>query len=457
MCQCVPTTNLVCQTINDISVAQPECQTLPDDTLQVNPFYRATNNMSYWTYKVVSACDAGQDNPITDIYIPVYEGISSSMLTVSERILNCARFEDVPYDMENPAGVLPPMGFNFIHIPIDGRYGLGACAIYRLNIVGNFPAVTGSIYTMTEDGTVWDYDTNYLVPGEPPTPRLALTKDAEVVINGAQATINYKVNVINTGNIDLFDVNFNDMVLYDGNNVVVGPITVDPDTISVTIPEAGTIILTGNIGDILIGETVEITYAVPIEQFNTNGNFVFTSVTRASNDQTQVTLDTSVTIEVVAFNAALTCTTFPGIPNRGNFRISIGNTNGAPSQITFSGTVEIPPLVTFRFVNNQLCNLTFADTGEPVPVNTDISGRLVNYSCDYMVSANTTLNLPFEFIITAVEPSLGGSLVTWNFNDVQLTVPNSQVYIGTSNLPLSQSLDVSLQSNCSNLCPEQPA
>lgn len=446
MCNCIPSTNQFCQEQNSISVAQPVCQILPDGSSQVNPYFDMMSNISYWSYKLVSVCDITQSVTPLDIYIPIYENISQEMVNVEERILSCGRFEQVPFDFENPAGTIPPLGFQYLHIPFNSRFQTGVGVNFRVSLLGNFPTASGAIFVNTNTQLL-EFDAGYLVPSEPPSPRLTVTKTGDLTIDGTSASIDYNVTVTNTGNTDLDNIMLVDTITYDSSSIVIGQIT-PPAGINVDTSVPGTIRLTGDLGTLAMGESTSINYIVPIESFAVPNTFVFSSSTVASNSETQGTTNTEVAIPVVALTTGVGCMVLQN--NEGEFTYSLTSVPQSPlTEIDLSASINIPDDVIIQFTSYGMCDASFI-TGGPVPLNTDVSNARIIIDCSASIPPNGTMTFTINFRVVSIT-SLQGVLQSI-IDAVRLQTENSQVFLGATPIPNSTTLTVDLDASCDNVC-----
>lgn len=450
ICECIPSANIACQNQESISVAQSQCQILPDNTTMENPFYDSTLNITYWSYKLVIGCPQSPIVEPTIIYIPIYENISTEMLSVSEFILSCGRFEEVSFDFDTT--ITPPAGFKYVRIPVNDRYTTGTSATYRLAVLGNYPQAIQSILVQTNGADLLTFDADYQVPGEPANARLSVTKTAEVSIVDNQATINYTATVTNTGNVNLADVSYLDTINYDNENVSIGTITVDPSTINVDTSTPGTIVLSGDLGNLNMGESAVITYSVPLTGYNRPGNFVFASSTTARSGDVTNTTNTEINVEVVQFSTNAVCNVSSS--NTGEFIIGISSVPSSPdSNIFITDTITVPTGVTVQFISFGSCTAVFADTGEPVLLNTDVTDRQIVITCTANIPPSGTMNYTFSLraISTTTIQQTPGEIVNI-ITDVTLQDPSMQVLLGVSPLPNTVSMEAGGEAVCSNVC-----
>lgn len=448
MCDCIPASNITCGSDNEIGLAQPTCQELPDGTTNTNPYFDSPNNISYWTYKILNLCNIfGRE-----IFIPIYSGIPIESITVDELILTCGRFEQIPFDIENPPGVTPPEDFQYLHISLGTRFTQANTGVYRLAIVGNYPATPQALYVIDVLGEVLEFNFDYLVPSEPQFPRLAVTKQGVVNANGNQGSIDYTVTVSNNGNTDLTDVMINDTTSYDGLSITIGAITTTPP-LDVDVSMPGTIRITGNLGDIAEGESVVITYTVPIENVADPNSYSFNSATSAMNTDTQASIDTTVLVEAVQLGISLMCdinTAFDG-----TFDLLLTNIANSPRfNISLMSTILIPTDITVQFVSFAACVATYATTGEPVPLNTDITGRAINIQCDAVLPPSITNRELIELRVISSSADSTGSNIPLTIQNAILTTPDvDQIFLGTvPNLPIIRNINVSVDTDCENPC-----
>lgn len=440
--------NLVCQEQDSISITQPAMQSIPDDTQVGNPYFNMDSNISYWTYKLISLCDVTQFVIPLDIYIPIYSNVSQEMLTVDEEIISCGRFEEISFDFQSPNGVTPPLGFKYLHISFDNRFGRGNAVVFRLAILGNFPTAAESIYVNTNQSLL-EFDANFLVPSEPLTPRLTVTKDGSLAINGETGIIEFNATVTNTGNTDLVDVQFLDTITYNAVDISIGTI-VPPTGLTVNTSMPGIIEIAGSIGDLTMGASIELSYEVPLEGFSRPDTFIFNSVTKASSGAVLGFVNSQLAVPVVSMGTSVRCSTMDS--DSGSFSFSISSIPMSPlTEIDIEGTISIPNGVVVRFSSFSNCTGTFPD-GNPVPLNTNITDNSITLSCEATVPSSATMNYTITFDV--IEISDIQSDIIFSLNRVELQAPNSQVYLGATPLPNQAELIISLEGNCNNNCIE---
>lgn len=458
-CICPPSTNIVCNSqtgtsefADVISIAQPECVILPDNTLRSNPFYDETISTSYWAYKIVVNCNANLFSAV-NIYIPIYENIEEQELVVSERILSCGRFEEVSYNFSNPQGVTPPEGFKYINIPVSGRYTTAACVLYRLSILGDYPQVQQNIFIQERGGGIVEFTADYLVAGEPLIPRITVLKDSQVLIVNNEASIDYTVTITNTGNVDLGEISYLDIINYDGTNITIGSITVNPSSVQIDTSTNGTIRLTDIFPSLNMGQTITITYNVPIVSFATPDTYVFTSSTTATSEQSQGSkVPSTAEIQVVEFTSTANCNVIQ--PNSASFAFgAISIPNSPTAQLDFENTITIPSNVVVTFTSFGGCTAVFEDTGEPVPINMPITNTEIDVICSATVNSNASVEFVVSFVVVSVN-ILAQQMaeVVSSLDSVSLVDPSQQVLLGVAPLPNIVRVNIDSTSECSNPC-----
>lgn len=454
-CQCPPSNNIACSTrISDnndsITVAQSECVILNDNTTQNNPYFDRDTNMSYWGYKVIVSCNVNELIAPNEIYIPIYENIDIQSLVIYERILSCGRFEPVSFDFSTPTGVTPPEGFKYIRIPVNDRYQRGVSVYYRVELMGVFPPEMQSILIEDTQGNILTFDQVYMVPGVPLVPSLAVMETTQMNINGNVVSIDYVATILNNGNVDLTDVMFSDVINYEGSNVDLGMIVVQPDTINVDTSVSGVIRLSGSIGDLAMGEMTQVLFTINIARFLAPGSYNFASTTMAVSGDTQNVINTMDTVEVVQFGTLSRCS-FPE-SNEGDFTIGIQSIPDSPlSNITVTSIMDIPQTVIIQFLDFGGCQAVDADTGEPILLNTDVTNVEIRFTCDVTVpeSGSFLTDIAIRVISTGFESNL---VISSTMVDVALQEENSQVFLGAAPLPNEARIDVIGNTECMNTC-----
>lgn len=458
-CECLPSANIVCVTNQNINVTQPACQRLPDDTLQPNPYFNIESNFSYFTYTVIGSCALA----FTDVYIPVCDTLTMDLLTVNESLASCGRFNPVSYTFENPVGVIPPEGFQYIRIQSEDRFDAGACVTYRLQLMGDYENGGIGILVLTTPNGDLAFDGGYTVPTCPQVPRVTITQTVERFIMDNTATLMYTTNIANTGNVDLTEIAFSNPITYDSGNVTLGTITTVPPDLIIT---SGNDLITFSttIDTLNIGEMITFTYTIPIAGFAGPGTYTFSSMATAtlptSDDLTILTLGesvtnatTNITIEVVAV-AGSACCIVDG--NTITFQMNIVNQPNSPSTfIDVGATLQLISPLTIRFTSLSSCGAVFPD-GSPVPLNQDItSGDLIDIGCiNQSLPIGTSLQLQVIFDIISINTSMLPPFppLVLTLVDINLTATDAQIFLPVTGLPATATANVNTTLNCSLQC-----
>lgn len=451
-CNCIPNEIICCcGPQSGISVVQPACQTLPDGSVVNNPAFAAILSLSYWTYKFFTDC--GLDTqPITTIALPVCETLTTDSVTVFEKIDGCGDSVSVPFTLvsTDPQFGTAPEGYQWLLVNSDGRYGKGVCVELQIQLTGNFPPAVQPI-EVNADTSVLTFDCGcFLVPRCNPQGELAVIKRCSRTIVDNRVTLSYEVNVTNTGNAALPNVQYLDTVFIP-STLGLGTITVTPASLNVNTSVPGQIIISGNIGIIPPGGQVNITYTIPITSVPSPELYVINNTAMAS---AAGTMDiSSCTTEFDAVEVSTTkCCTISG--NNGSFTITLASIPQSPTtNVNVEDHLLIPNGVTLQFTSFGGCNAVFSSGGEPVPLNTNISGPVdITLTCsNVLVPAGGSISKTVTF--TIVSTTFFGTAVIQNLvNNVTPTNPDSQVFLGAGQLPVQSNIDVSLNLVCRNPC-----
>lgn len=456
-CNCRPQQNLVCvnqgsgdsNNRNNITIAQPTCVILPDSSMEENPYFDATDNYSYWSYKIVVSCTTPDDFLPTNIYFPLYTSIEQDSVTVTERIVTCGSFNEVPFTFENPSGITPPEGFKYLSIAIDNRYTNSISAVYILRIKGSYPTTSQPIYVNTNDTGVITYEGDFLIPGEPLMPRIAISKASTLFIADNQASADYVVTISNTGNTMLENIQYTDTVNYLASNITIGMVTALPeDIINVDTSTPGTVRLTGNIPNLNPGENFVLSYNIPITSISTPDTYSFTSNATVTSNDINASVSDDLLLEAVSFTDNILCST--NTSGEGVFTIALESIQNSPeSEIIVNSLMTIPSGITVRFTDFSNCTAVFSGTENPVPLNMDITDSIIAIRCDVVISPRSTTNIPIRYTIT--RSMVSGSqlnLISYEFDSLTLANPSTQVLLNATPIPDSNGVEIGIEAEC---------
>lgn len=453
-CMCPPVNNIFCRTSNGLGIFQPQCQIVPNGDRIENPFFDAVANISYYTYGLINTCN-GVNGNVTDYYVAICENIPiEDVISVDALFDGCPDFAPIAFDFENLGPIGPPPGYEFLHIILNGALTEGACAEFRIALAGNYPP-TVIPQTVISQGVVTTQrnlgvsSENMLIsPGCPAVPRLTVMKNCGVIIDNNMANVVNQVVVSNTGNADVSGVMFNDIVNYNGSAITIGTVTVNPDTINVDVSTPGIIRLTGDLGDIPVGGAITITYDIPVASISSPGVYTFMNSATATGNETQGSAQCSTTIEAVEFTTENCC---EGIGNgQETFRMSVTNIANSPATaVVLSALLTVPSGVVVQFTNFDTCMADFVDTGEAVPLNTDVTNRQIRLSCANSLQSSSTMSFDIDFtIITTTNISSTPVIISNVIDAVTLQEPDTQIIVAVTPLPNTATIDVAGALNC---------
>ncbi len=453
-CNCVPYTNICCcGAKNGISVTQPTCQTLPDGRVVTNPaFVGPPTSKSYWTYKFITDC-TNETRAISNFAILICETISSSNLTVSEKIDGCGEFVSVPFTLakSDPNFGTAPSGYQFLKVENNNRYEKGVCVAYRLELNGDYPTATQPIKVKAANNVI-TFDCNcFLVPKCPAQGQLSITKNCTETISNNQLTLSYALSVTNIGSAALNNVQFQDSISIP-TQLIFGTITVNPPTLSVDTSTPGQIKISGNLGTLNPGQSTNISYQFPITAISSPGRYTVANTSTATATGTQATASCSLTIDAVQLSVVKCCGVTGG--NKGSFTLKLASVGSSPdTMVNIVDNLVIPNGVTVQFNDFGGCVATFAGSGSPVPLNTNIAGPVtINLQCGSVAvpqGGSVQKVITFTVVSTSV---FGTAQLTNTIQQVVLVNPDKQVFLGASPIPAEADINVVTAAACGNPC-----
>lgn len=459
-CECRPTSNTICGgQQGGISVTQPTCQQIPEMGVMENPFFDAQENRSYFSYSLVINCL----DPVTDVYFLVCEDISTT-LVVEYALGRCQVFVPTEFTFENPPGILPPEGFQYIHVVIGemgADFGPGVVATFRLSILGNFiNGGTGPIVVISEDGT-FTFDNGYDLPTCPAEPRITVTQQSLVEYENNTATIFLITDVVNTGNVDLENIMLTSNITYDSSNLTLGTIRTEPEDVTVTITN-DLITFEAMIASLARGEDVQLVYEIPIVGFAAPNTYTLNSMANATTMFT-IGLVTE-TIEAEGTNTLeITILVSRVLPSacciiNGDeiiFRANIQNDVNSPAlRVNTSSMLQLRDFASIEFLSFSNCTATFPD-GSPVPLNQILnSNEMITITClDQLITSNATIQLDVIFRIRSIGISfVDPGTFDYSLSTIELVDPDSQILLPVTGLPATASVDVFTDFVCDGPC-----
>ncbi len=452
-CTCSPYLNICCcGAKNGISVVQPACQNLPDGSVVNNPAFVPELDKSFWTYKLITDCSQAT-KAISNFVIPVCDIIPAENIIVSEKIDGCGQFVPVPFTLTktDPNFGTAPEGFQFLKIETEDRYEKGVSVEYRLEIVGDFPLAVQPIKVKAGTSILtFECDDCFLVPECNPQGELVLIKECGHTIINNQATLHYSLSVTNIGNAALDDVDFKDTIFIP-TQLITGPITVTPPTLTVDTTIPGQVRISGNLGTIEPGGVVPITYEIPIASITTAGEYLINNTADVSAKGTKDSASCTTKIDVVELRADKCCT-IDG--NQGTYTLTISSENDSPDIVVdIHDHMEVPTGVTIKFTSFNGCEARFSGSGDPVPLNTDITGPVgLDFICKSALipsGGSFQKTLSFTLVSSSV---LGTAVIDNTITEVIPVDPGAQVLLGVLNLPASAQIDIQLNMICQKPC-----
>lgn len=451
-CSCTSYTNICCcGPQNGISIVQPTCQTLPDGRVVNNPAYDSLSTKSFWTYKIITDC-GDNTRAVSNFAIPICQSIETQSVEVFEKIDGCGEFQSIPFTLSltDPNFGNAPTGFQWLKIETSERYEKGVSVEYRIQLVGNFDTDAQPIKVKAATNILTFDCECFLMPKCIPAGVLSVIKTCNHTIVNNQVTLNYQVNVTNTGGTALNNVQYLDTVFLS-STLMLGTITVSPSTLSVNTSTPGEVVISGNLGTINPGDTVIVTYTIPITSVTTPRNYIVNNTARASATGTENTDSCSTNFDTVELSVVKCCNISQ---NTGSFIVTISSVGQSPTTtVNVIDNLTIPSGITLQFNNFGGFTATFTSSEEPVPLNSDIIGptNITLRANSLAIPAGGSINKTVSF--TIISSSLFGTATIENaVSNIVLTDPSSQVFLGAGQLPVKSDIDVTLSLTCRQPC-----
>lgn len=452
-CTCSPYSNLCCcGTQNGITVVQPTCQNLPDGSVVNNPAFAVGLNTSFWTYKFLTDCN-NLTRAISNFGIPICAEINADNITVEEKIDGCGRYSFVSFELitNDPNYGAAPSGFQFLKINTNSRFEKGLSVEYRVGIIGNYTEAVQSIKVKAAT-VVYTFgcESCFVVPGCNPEGRLLVYKECSTVINNNQAALEYAVHADNVGEAALNSVQFEDTIVIP-SQLVIGNVSVNPATLSVDTSISGRVRISGNLGTIVPGGRVMMTYSIPIVSISAPGNYSVVNMARAVASGTESSSACATSLNVVKLNASKCCIMNGNI---GTFNLTISSVGNTPEvAVDIFDRMRIPAGVTVQFSNFNGCEAYYADTQTPIPLNVNLEGPVgIDIICRNATvpsGGSFIKQISYQLISSSV---VGAATVTNSITRVTPLNLINTVYEGTDNLPATASSTVELMQSCNTPC-----
>lgn len=446
LCNCPPAVNVNNKTGTGFALAQPQCQSIPDGRRAPNPFFVVEENRTYYTYELINGCNDSLGD-IMYLFISIYENIPLADITsVEQRLDGCDEFTPIAFDFENTSGEVPPTGYRFLRVLINGQLGRGACGLYRIGVAGNYqttniPPFELGYVIQSPQFEVGLQAGSGLFLGVPSATRLNVVKTCEVAMTEGQGALFYTVTIGNPNDIPVDNIFYSDTVSYS-MDLIIGNVTVEPATIVVDTSMVGIIRLNGNIGSLEPGESFEITYQIEINGAMAIGQYTISNLATTQSgfitgmDQCSLTLDGVSLTPVNRCNVRVDGLLF--------FNMGLANNEGSPEvSALFASTFMIPQGAEVFFVDFDGCTATFIDTGQEVPIEAGLRGpRLIRIECSVTLPPNITL---LKSISYATQPNPFSTQilqVTNTLNEVTLLDGDNQILVEVEPLPLESRLNL---------------
>jgi uncharacterized repeat protein (TIGR01451 family) len=399
-CSSMSNTNICsCPPQNGISVLQQSWQMLIDGNIVNNPCYNSVSGISTWTYKIFA--DYASQSPINSLLIPVCADIQKASIAVEEKFDGSGRYTIIPFTLNtaDPEFGNAPSQFQWLKIDINNRYGRGVYAEYRISIEGNYPVAQQSIMIKSgENNLSFNCQPDgYKVPGCPIPDKLEVDINCDTSISNNGSSLLYDIKVQNKGASTLNNVQYQDIMSYDGNSVNLDAIKISGDTMLQAIPIASnTAIISGIIPSIAPEQVIPINYTIPVAALTRPGTFIFTDMVTAAVKSASASNYSTVSIEAVKLTTSQHFTIANG--NEVSFYTVITSVGQSPeTTINITVQIMIPSNIVVRFTDFSGCNFSFSG-GDKIPLNTNITDATINIERNGIVipsGGGVRLSIPF--------------------------------------------------------------
>lgn len=452
-CHCSPYAHICCcGPLNGITLIQPACQNLPDGSVVNNPTYVPGITASFWTYKFITDCSK-TTRAISNFGIPICETIAAANVTVFEKVDGCGHFVSVPFILirDDPNLGLAPTGFQWLKVETGGRYDKGVCSEYRIQLTGDYATDIQPIKVKAANNIITFDCGCFLVPKCNSQGKLAIAKSCAHPIVNNQVTYTGQVNIINIGNASLDNVQFLD-VIFIASTLGLGPLIVNPSTLTVDKSVPGQIKISGSLGAINPGATITVTYSFPITSIPATGKYITNNTATATATGTQAAANCSTNLDVVQVSTTKCCSIKN--TNSGSFTFTIASVGDSPSTaVNVRDYIIIPAGITLQFTGLGGCTATFTSGGGTVPLNTNIAGPVdITIACDNLsIPAGGAVARTVNFRIES-STVWGMAAVHNSLGSIVLSNPDTQVFLGAGQLPAEAEIDVRLNLICRQIC-----
>lgn len=446
LCNCPPAININNKTGTGFALTQPQCQSIPDGRRAPNPFFVVEENRTFYTYEIINGCQNGIGD-IMYLFISIYENIPLADITsVEQKLDSCDEFTPIPFDFENTSGEVPPSGYRFLRILINGQLENGSCGLYRVAVAGNYqttnipPSELGYVIQSPQFEVGLQAGSGLFL-GVPAAARLNVVKTCEVAMTAGQGALLYTVTIGNPNDVPVDNIFYSDTVSYS-MDLIIGDVTVEPDTIDVDTSMPGIIRLSGTIDILEPGESFEITYQIEINGALAIGEYTISNLATAQSGFITGMDQCDLTLEGVSLTPVNRCSV--RVDGLLFFNMGLQNNEGSPEVTAlFASTFMIPQGASVIFFDFDGCTATFLDTGQEVPTEGGIRGpRPIRIECSLTVPPNITLLKTISYLTQPNPFSTEVIQVTNTINEVTLIDGDNQILVDIEPLPLESELNL---------------
>ncbi|MPN08428.1 hypothetical protein SDC9_155710 [bioreactor metagenome] len=115
--------------------------------------------------------------------------------------------------------------------------------------------------------------------------------------------------------------------------------------------------------------------------------------------------------------------------------------------------MDVPSGITVRFLDLSGCEGYFSGSGNPILTNVDVPGPVgLDFICKNIIVPAGGVFLKYGSYILVSSSVVGITTITNTIVKVEPVIPEAQVFLGVSNIPVSANIDVELVQICQRPC-----
>jgi len=447
--------NYYCSPQKGITVTQPEVQTIPNGDIVNNPYYNSKEKASYWTYKLITNCDL-KTKKIKSFVIPICETLSKEIITVEEKIDGFSDYIPIEFELSNVDSDFgkAPEGYKFLRIENNNNFDIGVSVLYRIKVLGNYTVALKSIQVKTEESllTFNQYPKiHYQVPSFPKEEKLVIIKDCEQIIRNNKVELSYEVGIINIGRSTLNNLRYKETIMYDAGSINIEEINAKPATLKVVTTTPRIIFVSGVLGALHPGKMKWITINIKVDEVKKPGQYSIKNVTLARSGVEEACSPCLLSFEAVQLKGEKYC--FKREGNIAGFKTKISSAEDSPTtKVNITEQIIIPKDVIVQFIDFDGYTAIFADTGEIVPLRSNISNRKVIITCDSIIipeGGAVIGEIKFELISTRA--FIEAKAITSTLIKVEILHKERQLLLGGDSLSITAQMNIKGKIKCLGL------